>query len=165
MRDPERNLVVCPAGKVMRPKSIKRNGSVRYANKLACKGCGRKGRCIAKGRKKGAWKEVDFSKDRLESPCRGWNPDVPPTRTKRRGKHAVKRVLFRLYPKPEQTRQPQVPVRAPLRHHKAHDGRHHFLLRGLEKANAEFSLMALSYNLARSRSLLGFEGLMEAVRG
>lgn len=165
VRDPERNLVVCPAGNVMRPKSIRRNGSVRYANKLACKDCGHKGRCIAKGRKEGAWKEVDFPKDRLESPCRGWNPDAPPTRAERRGRHAVKRALFRLYPKPEQTRQRKCLSEHPFGTIKRMMGADHFLLRGLEKANAEFSLMALSYNLARSRSLLGFEGLMEAVRG
>ena len=40
-----------------------------------------------------------------------------------------------------------------------------FLLRGLEKVNAEFALMATGYNLVRAMSLLGFGGLMEAVRG
>jgi hypothetical protein len=44
-------------------------------------------------------------------------------------------------------------------------GADNFLLRGLEKVNAEFALMATGYNLARAMSLLGFGGLMEAVRG
>ena len=40
-----------------------------------------------------------------------------------------------------------------------------FPLRGLEEVNAGFSLMATACNLARAMSLLGFGGLMEAVRG
>ena len=36
-RDPERNLVYCPAGEILRQKCIKKNGNIRYANKNACK--------------------------------------------------------------------------------------------------------------------------------
>ena len=41
----------------------------------------------------------------------------------------------------------------------------HFLLRGLEKVEAEFSLVCLGYNLTRAANLLGFEALMELVGG
>ena len=34
VRDPERNLVYCPAGEILRQKSIKKNGNIRYANKM-----------------------------------------------------------------------------------------------------------------------------------
>lgn len=37
VRDPERNLVYCPAGEILRQKCIKKNGNIRYANKNACK--------------------------------------------------------------------------------------------------------------------------------
>lgn len=37
--DAERNLVYCPQGEVLRQKSVKRNGNIRYCNKLACKRC------------------------------------------------------------------------------------------------------------------------------
>lgn len=37
VRDAERNLVYCPQGEILRQKSIKRNGMIRYCNKLACK--------------------------------------------------------------------------------------------------------------------------------
>ena len=40
-------------------------------------------------------------------------------------------------------------------------GADHFLLRGLEKVEGEFSLMCLAYDLARARNLLGFEALMD----
>lgn len=58
VRDAERNLVYCPQGEILRQKSIKRNGNIRYCNKLACKKC--KCKCtISK------FKEADFSKDDL----------------------------------------------------------------------------------------------------
>ena len=36
VRSPERNLVYCPAGEILRQKCIKKNGNIRYANKNAC---------------------------------------------------------------------------------------------------------------------------------
>ena len=69
VRDPERNLVYCPAGEILRQKSIKKNGNIRYANKNACRHCKNRNKCY-KG--KGEWKEIDFTKDSLEKPCREW---------------------------------------------------------------------------------------------
>ncbi|SOB73806.1 Transposase InsH, N-terminal [Anaerobutyricum hallii] len=69
VRDPERNLVYCPAGEILRQKSIKKNGNIRYANKNACKHCPNRNKCY-KG--KGEWKEIDFTKDQLVKPCKGW---------------------------------------------------------------------------------------------
>lgn len=39
VRDPERNLVYCPNGEVLRQKCVKKNGNIRYANKNACRHC------------------------------------------------------------------------------------------------------------------------------
>ncbi|MDC7288818.1 transposase [Blautia schinkii] len=69
IRDPERNLVYCPSGEILRQKCIKKNGNIRYANKNACRHCSNRKKCF-KG--KGEWKEVDFTKDSLEKPCREW---------------------------------------------------------------------------------------------
>jgi two-component SAPR family response regulator len=38
-----------------------------------------------------------------------------------------------------------------------------FLMRGLEKARAEFSLTALVHNLRRALNILGIEAMMTAV--
>lgn len=163
VRDPERNLVVCPAGKVLRQKCVKRNGSVRYANKLACKSCGHRDRCISG---KGRWKEVDFPKDRLEAPCRRWSPAAEAAaRAEHRRMAVVRRVVVRLVPRSEQCRQRMCLSEHPFGTIKRAMGADHFLVRGMEKVSGEFALMALSYNLARSRGLLGFDALMEAVRG
>ena len=69
VRDPERNLVYCPAGEILRQKCIKKNGSIRYTNKNACKHCPNRNKCY---RGKGEWKEIDFTKDQLQKPCRDW---------------------------------------------------------------------------------------------
>lgn len=83
VRDAERNLVYCPQGKILRQKSIKRNGNIRYCNKLACKKC--KCKCtISK------FKEADFSKDdlikaisthRREDASNDGNANLKPPRT------------------------------------------------------------------------------------
>jgi hypothetical protein len=39
-----------------------------------------------------------------------------------------------------------------------------FLMRGLEKVRAEFSLTALAYNLRRAINLVGVQGLIRAVQ-
>lgn len=65
VRDPERNLVYCPTGEILRQKCIKKNGNIRYANKNACKHCKNRNKCY-KG--KGEWKETDYTKDNLEKP-------------------------------------------------------------------------------------------------
>ena len=69
VRNPERNLVYCPAGEILRQKCIKKNGNIRYANKNACKHCRNRNKCY-KG--KGEWKEIDFTKDQLQKPCKDW---------------------------------------------------------------------------------------------
>lgn len=58
VRDAGRNLVICPQGETLRPKSLKRNGDIRYCNKLACRRC--KSKCTTS-----KFKEADFSKDCL----------------------------------------------------------------------------------------------------
>ena len=72
VRDPERNLVYCPGGEILRQKCIKKNGYIRYANKSACRHCKNRNKCY-KG--KGEWKEIDFNKDTLEKPCTDWLKD------------------------------------------------------------------------------------------
>lgn len=69
VRDPERNLVYCPAGEILRQKCIKKGGQIRYANKNACRHCPNRNKCY---HGKNEWKEVDFSKDKLEKPCIDW---------------------------------------------------------------------------------------------
>lgn len=62
VRNAEANYVICPQGQILRQKSIRKTGEIRYCNKLACKGC--KQKCT-----KSEFKEADFSKDTLIRPA------------------------------------------------------------------------------------------------
>ena len=164
VRDPERNLVYCPNGEILRQKCIKKNGNVRYANKNACRHCPNRNKCY-KG--KNEWKEIDFAKDCLEKPCREW--------LKAEGKEAdnikaakgmshferVKIVSFFLKPDRTKTMERMCLSEHPFGTIKRAMGFSYFLLKGLRKVTGEFALMCLGYNIKRAKNLLGFNKMME----
>jgi len=166
VRDPERNLVYCPAGEVLRQKCIKANGNIRYANKNACRHCKHRDKCY-KG--KNEWKEIDFTKDKLEKPSKDWLKAEGRSEEIERGVprkgHWEKIKVVRLKLKPDKQKMSQ---RLNISEHpfgtiKRTLGSDHFLLRGLEKVGGEFALMCMGYNLKRSKSLLGFEAMMNVM--
>lgn len=164
VRDPERNLVYCPNGEILRQKCIKKNGNIRYANKNACRHCPNRNKCY-KG--KNEWKEIDFTKDCLEKPCREW--------LKAEGKEAdnikaakvmshferVKIVSFFLKPDRTKTVERMCLSEHPFGTIKRAMGFSYFLLKGLRKVTGEFALMCLGYNIKRAKNLLGFDKMME----
>lgn len=163
VRDPERNMAYCPAGEILRQKSIKKNGNIRYSNKNACRHCPRRNKCY-KG--KGEWKETDFSKDQLIKPCKDWlkAEGKKPEETKANEKwHYEKRrvVKFFLKPNKEKMRQRMCLSEHPFGTIKRAMGAAYFLLRGMRKAAGEFALFCLGYNLERAKNLLGFQKMME----
>lgn len=165
VRDPERNLVYCPQGEILRQKSIKKNGNIRYSNKNACKHCPNRNRCY-KG--KNQWKEIDFTKDSLEKPCRGWNKaSGSETGSKRKpGKASyhfkkVKVVKIEFRPNREKMAQRMCLSEHPFGTIKRAMGSSYFLLRGMQKVDGEFALLCLSYNITRAKNLLGFNKMME----
>jgi transposase len=162
VRDPERNLVYCPAGQILRQKCIKKSGDIRYANKAACRRCPFRNKCY-KG--KNEWKEIDFNKDTLEKPCREWlkaeglEPDSKKEPSK--GKfEKIKIVILKLRPDREKMAQRLCLSEHPFGTIKHSMGADYFLLNGLEKVAGEFALSAIAYNLKRSRNLLGFTKMM-----
>lgn len=164
VRDPERNLVYCPNGEVLRQKCIKKNGNIRYANKNACRHCPNRNRCY-KG--KNEWKEIDFTKDCLEKPCRDWLKAESKTADKNKaskGKYhfeKMKVVRFFLKPNREKTAERMCLSEHPFGTIKRAMGFSYLLLRGLRKVTGEFALMCLGYNIKRAKNLLGYEKMME----
>lgn len=164
VRDPERNLVYCPAGQILRQKSIKKNGNIRYANKLACRNCPHRNQCY-KG--KNMWKEIDFSKDCLEKPCREWlaasgKKEAPAAEKKEKIRYE-KRKVVKLTFRPDKGKMAE---RMCLSEHpfgtiKRAMGAGYFLLRGMKKVAGEFALFCLGYNFERAKNLLGFDKMME----
>ena len=167
VRDPERNLVYCPAGEILRQKCIKKNGNIRYANKNACKHCKNRNKCY-KG--KGEWKEIDFTKDSLEKPCRDWLKAEGKT-----AENAIRRpeghfekfkvVKFFLKPCVEKTTQRMCLSEHPFGTIKRAMGASYFLLRGLRKVTGEFALFCLGYNLERAKNLHEIQKMMQLMEG
>lgn len=169
VRDPERNLVYCPQGEILRPKSIKKNGNIRYCNKNACKHCPNRNRCY-----KGAqqWKEIDFSKDCLQKPCKGWNTEEAAEVKKKPIDSGAKRKfqkikIVRLKFRPDRAKMTQ---RMCISEHpfgtiKRSLGSTFFLLRGMEKVEGEFALFCLGYNITRAKNLIEFNKMMELMAG
>lgn len=163
VRDAERNLVYCPSGSILRQKSIKNNGKIRYCNKLACKHCPLK--CT-----KSKWKEVDFDKDTLiqKSPlCKKEDKDDLPSDNHNTGgsrktiirKYATYTLHFDMN---------KLNMRKCLSEHpfgtiKRSLGEYYFLLKGKAKVEAEMALFCISYNLRRAINMLSPKQLMAAM--
>nr|DAL24371.1 MAG TPA_asm: transposase DDE domain protein [Caudoviricetes sp.] len=162
VRDPERNLVYCPAGQILRQKCIKKSGDIRYANKSACRRCPHRNKCY-KG--KNEWKEIDFNKDTLEKPCRDWlkAEGKEPVSERRASKgvfEKIKVVILKLRPDREKMSQRLCLSEHPFGTIKHSMNAGYFLLNGMEKVTGEFAFSAIAYNLKRSRNLLGFNKMM-----
>ena len=162
VRDAERNLVYCPQGEILRQKSIKRNGNIRYCNKLACKRC--KCKCTLS-----KFKEADFSKDALikavdsrrKQDLKDENKDNPKPPKTTIVRKVVQYVLH--------LDQNKMDNRKCLSEHpfgtiKRALGQYYFLLKGFAKVDAEMGLFCLSYNLRRAISLKGVPALVAALR-
>lgn len=167
VRDAERNLVYCPAGEILRQKCIKKNGNIRYANKNACRHCKNRDKCY-KG--KNEWKEIDFTKDKLEKTCKDWlkaeGKEVKSKKSKRKGHYETKKVVrFFLKPDKEKTKQRMCLSEHPFGTIKRTMQAGYFLLKGMRKVAGEFALFCLGYNIERARNLLGFEKMMELMAG
>ncbi len=163
VRNPERNIVYCPNGEILRQKCIKKSGAIRYSNKNACKHCQYRNKCY-KG--KNEWKEIDFTKDCLEKPCREWLKaegcemiEAPQRRKKRREKVKVVHLFFK--PDREKMSKRLCLSEHPFGTIKRAMGGTYFLLRGMRKVSGEFALMCLGYNIERAKNLLGFDKMMQ----
>lgn len=161
VRDAERNLVYCPQGEILRQKSVKRNGYIRYCNKLACKRC--KNKCTTS-----KFKEADFYKDILIKPADGrrnhetedkeCNTKQPRTTVLRK----IVRYVLHLDQKKMENR--KCLSEHPFGTIKRTLGQYYFLLKGFAKVGVEMSLFCLSYNLRRAINLKGVPALIASLR-
>ena len=181
VRNPEKNIVYCPTGEILRQKCIKKNGEIRYANKTACKHCPHRNRCY-KG--KNSFREVDFNKDTLERANRNWLEAAADTagtaetgketsdakadakgskKKKKRRYEKYKAVVFKLIPDRVKMSQRMCLSEHPFGTIKRAMNGGYFLLKGLEKVDGEAALFCLGYNIKRAMNLLGFEKMMAAM--
>lgn len=156
VRDAERNMVICPQGEILRPKSVKKSGNIRYCNKLACKRC--KAKCTT-----AKFKEADFSKDCLLKKVGGWKKDdknddgTPRSRVTREERKVV---YFKLQMDEKKMDNRKCLSEHPFGTIKRTIGESFFLLRRMFKTEGEMALYCLSYNLRRAMNLQTMDELM-----
>ena len=160
VRDAERNLVYCPQGEILRQKSTKRNGMIRYCNKLACRKC--KCKCTIQ-----QFKEADFSKDTLIKATEAKRKQLK-EETKDKPKSSGTKVVKKVVRYILHLDQNKMDNRKCLSEHpfgtiKRTLGQYYFLLKGFAKVGAEMGLFCLSYNLRRAISLKGVTALVAAL--
>ncbi|GAA3693693.1 IS1182-like element ISCc5 family transposase [Sphingomonas cynarae] len=138
--DPDADAYHCPGGQVLDTSYAsvtRRHLSVQYSSPAACAGCQIKARCTT-----GRWRRIN------------------------RGKHdtPIERMAARLAKRPGILLIRKSTVEHPFGSIKQWMNQGAFLMRGLEKVRAEFSLTALAYNLRRAITLIGVPGLIRAVQ-
>ena len=163
VRDAAKNLVYCPQGHILRQKSIKKDGRIRYCNKLACKKCSC--RCTSS-----PFKEADFSKDTLIMKAKNYqvesdsnqsdNHPSAPMDKKRREVTVRKVVTYKLHLDQNKMAQRKCLSEHPFGTMKRSLGAYYFLLKTKVKVEAEMALICLSYNLRRAISMLGVPQLV-----
>jgi transposase len=137
--DADGDSYVCPAGQRLYPYSsslLRGLKKINYINKLACDDCKVRSHCTG-----GKFRTVS----RLENEA------------------VLDRMQARLDKRPDILHRRRETVEHPFGTIKQWMNQGAFLMRGLEKVRAEFSLTALAYNLRRALNIVGFEQLIAAV--
>ncbi|MEJ8629622.1 transposase [Sphingomonas sp. I4] len=110
---------------------------MQYSNPRACDGCELKQQCA-----RGNFRRI----------------------TRWEGEAVLDRMAIRLAARPEILNIRRETVEHPFGSIKQWINQGAFLMRGLDKVRAEFSLTALAYNLRRAINLIGVQGLIRAVQ-
>jgi transposase len=137
--DAERDAYICPAGQVLATRYESKLRDLKkfdYSNRAACLVCAMRLRCTKEYRKV----------SRLETEA------------------VLDRMAERLKTRPEILDARRELVEHPFGSIKQWMNQGAFLMRGLDKVRAEFSLTALVYNTRRAINILGVEELMRAAR-
>lgn len=156
VRNAEENLVFCPQGKVLRQKSIRKNGDIRYCNKLACRSC--RNKCT-----RSDWKEVDFSKDSLIHKAGGNKKDTVKDENIKRSKKVQKKAVFTMRLNMEKLKKRMCTSEHPFGTVKRHLMGYYFLLKGKLKAEAETALLYMAYNMRRAINMVGVSQMVAAL--
>ena len=161
VRDPERNIVYCPTGEILRQNYVTKQDRIRYINKMACKKCPVRNNCC---KAKKGFKEVDFYKDEFVKPNGNWiksKGQKPIFRNGNIKKKIQKMVVLIFHPDKQKMANRMCLSEHPFGTIKRTLGSYFFLLRGNRKVTGEFSLFSLAYNIQRAINLLGFDKVME----
>jgi transposase len=138
--DPAADAYHCPGGRLLdtRYRSVTRGHvSIQYSSPAACAACTIRARCTG-----GRWRRINR-----------WENEA-----------VLERMARRLAARPGILNVRRETVEHPFGSIKQWMNQGAFLMRGLEKVRAEFSLTALAYNLRRAITIIGIPGMIQAVQ-
>jgi hypothetical protein len=130
----------CPGGQLLdtRYRSVTRGHvSIQYSSPAACAACAIRARCTG-----GRWRRINR-----------WESEA-----------VLERMAKRLAGRPDILGVRRETVEHPFGSIKQWMNQGAFLMRGLEKVRAEFSLTALAYNLGRAITIIGIPSMIRAVQ-
>jgi transposase len=139
--DVQNDVYICPGNQQLHPRYRSTNGEhdrIYYCNRDACRHCELKSRCTTN----------------LYRQIARWIDEA-----------VLDRMEIRLKANPEILRRRREIVEHPFGSIKQWMNQGAFLMRGLQKVRAEFSLTALAYNMTRVLSIVGVERLLEVLKG
>ena len=163
VRDMETNRVYCPLGNILRQKSEKKDGSIRYYNKLACANCPEK--CT-----KSKFKETDFPTGATVIECRNIEKQKPEDQGEvkekpKRIKKTKQAVIFKFKPDRKKLDNRKCLSEHPFGTIKRALEGSYFLLKGKKKVSGEIALFCMAYNLKRAINIHGIRKIMEVLTG
>ena len=163
VRDPQRNIVYCPGGAQLRQSYVTKKERIRYTNKQACRNCPDRDKCC---RARKGFQEVEFNKDEFCKPNGNWlREEGKEVHFHRSEVKREKRKVVTLVIRPDKQKMAQ---RMCLSEHpfgtiKRSMNGSYFLLRGKQKVEGEFALLALAYNIRRAKNQFGTQKLLELI--
>ncbi len=163
VRDPEKNIVYCPGGFILQQCYVTRTERIRFTNKQACKRCPNRKKCH-KGSK--GFREVEFTKDEFAKANGNWlkaEGKAYHVQRNHRKKKKITVVLLTFRPDRRKMATRMCLSEHPFGTIKRSMYGSYFLLRGKEKVEGEFALLALGYNLRRAYNHFGFKKLMDLI--
>lgn len=156
-RDINKGIVYCPGGEILAKKSQRKDGKIRYANKMACANC--KNPCT-----KSKYKEVEFREGQKTLIPKNNQSEKP--RVKVKNKKIKKKVVkVKLKIDKELLKKRMQTSEHTQGTMKTVDNYSHFSMRGKEKASGELGLYLTASNIRRVCNMIGVKELLRKLEG
>lgn len=143
----ERNVVVCPMGEILKPRSYHRTKRCgKYHNRTACQGCPMKAKCTAEEYKvfEVKMKPEEFTKVFNDQDLRIKQIEIKPNRELIRKRKTLSEHPFGIL--------------------KRNMDSYYVLTKGKDSVSAEFALSFLALNMKRAINIAGTETMMEQIK-
>ena len=153
--DENTKTMICPQGEHLCPKSKRENGSVRFANKMACKNC--KNQCT-----KSKYKEVELRPGKKEVKLKG-GPAVGPREGIKKKLETQKIVKVKLKIDNENLKRRMSTSEHSQGTMKIVDNYSSFCMRGKDKVSTEIALHFIASNIRRVSNMISSTAFLKKI--